>query len=71
LLTETKPGNSNTATNISRIITLPTGTPQGAGLISASLFSLEGAAYGPVVVNFNVSVAVGSATSKTYKSSQN
>ncbi|KAL6695070.1 hypothetical protein J3F84DRAFT_38231 [Trichoderma pleuroticola] len=63
------PDESNVTHNITRSITIPAGTPKGDALISASLYSLYGAVYGPTITNFNVSVTIGDETSPVLKSS--
>jgi len=63
------PEQSNTLTNIPKWTTLPASTGQGPATLSASLFSLYGAASGPTLSNYNVSVTIGDATSTTYVSS--
>jgi hypothetical protein len=64
-----KPEQSNTVTNIPKWTTLPASIGKGPATISASLFSLYGAASGPTLSNYNVSVTIGDATSTTYVSS--
>ncbi|KAL6800411.1 hypothetical protein J3E68DRAFT_272040 [Trichoderma sp. SZMC 28012] len=63
------PDESNVTYNITRSITIPASAPKGDALISASLYSLYGAVYGPTITNFNVSVTIGDSTSPTLKSS--
>ncbi|KAK4085539.1 uncharacterized protein Triagg1_529 [Trichoderma aggressivum f. europaeum] len=63
------PDESNVTYNITRHITIPASAPKGDALISASLYSLYGATYGPTITNFNVSVTIGEYTSPTFKSS--
>lgn len=48
---------------------MPSSAQAGPATFSAALFSLYGAAYGPVIDNFNVSITIGDATSTTYVSS--
>ncbi|KAL6890951.1 hypothetical protein GGI43DRAFT_387402 [Trichoderma evansii] len=63
------PQDSNVLHNITETLVLPAGTQQGDGIITAAIFSLWGAAAGPAVNTFNVTISVGSETSKTLKSS--
>ncbi|KAL7895168.1 hypothetical protein HDV63DRAFT_132611 [Trichoderma sp. SZMC 28014] len=63
------PTKSNILTNITETLTIPADTPQGEGLISATVYSLYGASTMPTLVNHNVTITVGSATSTTLKSS--
>ncbi|EGR48812.1 hypothetical protein MKX07_000006 [Trichoderma sp. CBMAI-0711] len=63
------PNLSNTVNNITQYLTIPASAEKGEALISASVFSLYGAVYGPTLTNFNVSITVGDSTSSTYKSS--
>ncbi|RFU79564.1 secreted nis1 [Trichoderma arundinaceum] len=63
------PHESNIVTNITKTITIPDGIAKGDGIITASVMSLWGAAAGPALNTFNVTITVGDVTSKTYKSS--
>ncbi|KAK1237877.1 hypothetical protein MKX08_002456 [Trichoderma sp. CBMAI-0020] len=65
------PENSNIITNITETLTIPAGIAQGDGIISATVYSLYGASQVPTLVNHNVTITVGSETSKTLKSSSN
>ncbi len=61
---------SNQLNNFSKWVTVPANLPKGTGIISASLMSLYGAAAGPTLMNYNVTVTFGDATSSDYVSSQ-
>ncbi|KAM0513376.1 hypothetical protein ACHAPE_007839 [Trichoderma viride] len=65
------PKNSNILTNITETITIPANIAQGDGIISATVYSLYGVSQMPTLVNHNVTITVGSETSKTLKSSSN
>jgi hypothetical protein len=63
------PEQSNTLTNITKWVDVPSSTQQGPATIAAGLFSLYGASSSTTISNYEVSVNVGSSTSTTYKSS--
>lgn len=65
------PKNSNILTNITETLTIPANIAQGDGIISATVYSLYGVSQMPTLVNHNVTITVGSETSKTLKSSSN
>lgn len=50
-------------------ITLPKTAIPGDGILTASLFSLYGAASGPTLSNYNVTVTFGDSTSDKYVAS--
>ncbi|KAL6399078.1 secreted protein NIS1 [Ilyonectria robusta] len=60
---------SNQLRNFNKTITIPKSTPKGKGVVSASLFTLIGAAESGVLNDYNVTVTFGDKTSKKYKSS--
>jgi len=61
---------SNVLYNITKWVTLPASVGKGPSLITASLFSLFGAASAPTLSNYNVSITVGDFTSSNYVSSK-
>ncbi|KAI5457932.1 hypothetical protein BGZ63DRAFT_325227, partial [Mariannaea sp. PMI_226] len=63
------PEQSNQLHNFNKTINVPKTVPKGKGLITASLFTLEGSLLAPQLENWNVTVTFGSKTSKKYKSS--
>ncbi|KAI8668276.1 hypothetical protein NCS55_00852800 [Fusarium keratoplasticum] len=63
------PDESNQLHNFNKTIKIPTDAVKGEGLVTASLFSLYGAASAPTLSNYNVSVTFGDKTSKEYKAS--
>ncbi|PNP37714.1 hypothetical protein TGAMA5MH_10387 [Trichoderma gamsii] len=65
------PSKSNILTNITETLTIPANIAQGDGIISATVYSLYGVSQMPTLVNHNVTITVGSETSKTLKSSSN
>ncbi len=60
---------SNQLNNFPKWVQLPAGIPLGQGVISASLFSLVGAAAGPTLSQYNVTVTFGTTTSSNLVSS--
>ncbi|KAH7000232.1 hypothetical protein EDB80DRAFT_106593 [Ilyonectria destructans] len=63
------PDESNQLRNFNKTITIPKSTPKGKGVVSASLFTVIGAAESGVLNDYNVTVTFGDKTSKKYKSS--
>ncbi|RSL72244.1 hypothetical protein CEP54_000847 [Fusarium duplospermum] len=63
------PDESNQLHNFNKTINIPTDATKGEGLVTASLFSLYGAAKAPTLSNYNVSVTFGDETSTEYKAS--
>lgn len=55
--------------NMTQRITLPKTAIPGDGILTASLFSLYGAASGPTLSNYNVTVTFGDSTSDKYVAS--
>jgi Nis1 family len=55
--------------NVTKWVNVPSDVAKGPATLTASLFSLIGAANGGNINNFNVSVTVGDATSTNYVSS--
>lgn len=55
--------------SFSKQVTIPATAAKGEGIITASLFSLYGAAYMPTLSNYNVTVTFGDETSTRYASS--
>jgi len=63
------PEQSNTLTNITKWVDVPSSTQTGPATIGAGLFSLYGAGSSTTISNYDVQVTVGDSTSTTYKSS--
>ncbi|CAH0058516.1 unnamed protein product [Clonostachys solani] len=64
------PGESNLgSTVITKTVAFPSDIPKGNGVVSASLFSLFGAAKSPSLTNWNVTITFGDVTSSSYKNS--
>lgn len=58
--------NSNYDSDFNKSVTFPTTSYTGAASFTASLESLYGVQYEPVLAPFNVSITVGEETSKEY-----
>jgi len=63
------PGQSNTLTNITKWVDVPSTVAKGPVTLGAGLFSLYGVSSTTTLSNYDVSIAVGDSTSTTYKSS--
>lgn len=61
--------DSNFVGNMTHIVHIPYGTPNGSTTLTGSLFSLIGAELSPNIENFVVEITIGDSTSSTYVSS--
>ncbi|MCJ1456729.1 hypothetical protein MMC28_007093 [Mycoblastus sanguinarius] len=57
------PDDSNSLTNMTHFVTMPADLADGATVFTASLFSLYGVEYEPILTSFTASVTVGESTS--------
>jgi len=64
------PGQSNVVTPITKWTILPSSIGKGQATYSAAFYSLFGAAAGPTLTTYNVTITVGDETSTEYVTSQ-
>ena len=55
--------------NVTKWVDVPAGIQEGPATFAAAVYSLYGAANGPTLTNYNISITVGGATSTNYVSS--
>lgn len=55
--------------NVTKWVNVPNTLQEGPATFAASVYSLYGAANGPTLTNYNVSINVGASTSTNYVSS--